>query len=101
MLVIEPSSHTAMDSLSAEMRMMRQASLLAGICFLLAGCSPSPAQTEIPRQGEYGAFTKWNKYTYDIASSYPYVKALPTPDKIPEIISLLHNADISIDVPGS
>lgn len=58
---------------------------------LMVGCLPAAqiGSAETPRQGEYGELSKWHEYTYEIKTSYPYVKALPTPDKIPQIINLL------------
>lgn len=48
---------------------------------------------EIPRQGEYGGSTKWYRYPYEIESDYPYLKNLPPPEKIPELIELIAKAE--------
>jgi hypothetical protein len=45
--------------------------------------------TETPRQGEWGDFTEWKKYTYEIKSDYPHVKSLPKPEAIPSVIAYL------------
>ncbi len=42
-----------------------------------------------PQQGEFGPLMKWLKYPYEIATSYPCVESLPTPDKIPEILEFI------------
>ena len=44
-----------------------------------------------PQQGEFGPLTKWNKYPYEFATSYPFVKSLPLPDKIPDILEFIEN----------
>ena len=57
--------------------------------------------TEIPRQGEYGEMTKWYKYSYEIRNPYPYVKYLPSADKIPDIIATLEKRDGDDSIPSS
>jgi len=57
--------------------------------------------TETPRQGEWGDFTKWRKYTYDIKSDYPHVKSLPKPEAIPSVITYLEKKGDEGGIPFS